>query len=65
MHTTINHPRRTILCPCSIDGIGGIGISTTTIRRRVYDRRHITAIDGGGGEMYHPTSSQSLNNNKN
>ena len=47
MHTTINHPRRTILCPCSIDGIGGIGISTTTIRRRVYDRRHITAIDGG------------------
>ena len=35
------------LCPCSIDGIGGIGILTTTILRRVYDRQHITAIDGG------------------
>ena len=34
------------LCPCSI-GIGGIGILTTTIRGRVYDRQHITAIDGG------------------
>ena len=48
------------LCPCSFDGIGGVGISTTTIRRWVYDRRHITAIVGGG-EMYH-TSAQSLNN---
>ena len=46
--------------PCSFDGIGGVGISTTTIRRWVYDRRHITAIVGGG-EMYH-TSAQSLNN---
>ena len=35
------------LCPCSFDGIGGVGISTTTIRRWVYDRRHITAIVGG------------------
>ena len=34
------------LCPCSIDGIGGIGILITTIRRWVYDRRHITAIVG-------------------
>ena len=42
MHTTINHPR-----PCSFDGIGGVGILTTTIRGRVYDRQHITAIDGG------------------
>ena len=35
------------LCPCSFDGIGGGGILTTTIRGRVYDRQHITAIDGG------------------
>ena len=47
MHTYNNQPSASYhLCPCSI-GIGGIGILTTTIRGRVYDRQHITAIDGG------------------
>ena len=60
MHTTINHPRRTIFVLVPL-----MALAASAYRQQQYDDGY-TIVDTllplcGGGEMYH-TSAQSLNN---